>query len=70
MYRIRATFGQDIKANAVHGSSNSEHAQTAIKEIFGDLEFTADGCLKGLLDVIAAGYEGFSFFIYIFFNKA
>ena len=46
-FRIRAQFGQDIKANAVHGSSTNEHAQQSIKLVFGEMEFTPDGMLKG-----------------------
>jgi len=40
---IRAQFGQDIKANAVHGSSNLEHAKEHIQLVFGDMEFASDG---------------------------
>ena len=48
-FRIRAQFGTDIKQNAVHGSSNEEHASKNIKLVFGDLEFTPDGRVKGRL---------------------
>ncbi|XP_023930674.1 thioredoxin domain-containing protein 3 homolog isoform X5 [Lingula anatina] len=44
---IRAQFGSDVKANAVHGSSDVEHAKEAITAIFGDLVFEKDGTLKG-----------------------
>ncbi len=37
----------DIKSNALHGSSNVDHAKANIKLVFGDVEFTPDGELKG-----------------------
>ena len=43
---IRAQFGTDVKANAVHGSSDVEHAKEHIKLVFGDMEFSADGTVK------------------------
>ncbi|CAC5426174.1 NME8 [Mytilus coruscus] len=33
---IRATYGESILKNAVHGSSDPEHAKRSIKTIFGD----------------------------------
>ncbi|CAH1788238.1 unnamed protein product [Owenia fusiformis] len=39
---LRAKYGKDVKANALHGSSSVNHAHEGIKEIFGDLEFNKD----------------------------
>ena len=47
-YRLRAKYGTDIKANALHGSSNVLHAADNIKMMFGDIEFNADGTVKGI----------------------
>lgn len=40
---IRAQFGLDIKANAVHGPATEENAKSVINEIFGDLKTNPDG---------------------------
>ena len=44
--RLRAQFGSDIKANAIHGSSSALHAEESMKLIFGDLKFNPDGTVK------------------------
>ena len=44
---IRALFGQSILDNAVHGSSDPEHASVEIKHLFGEVEFNPDGSVKG-----------------------
>ncbi|XP_060586784.1 thioredoxin domain-containing protein 3 homolog isoform X18 [Ruditapes philippinarum] len=43
---IRALYGSDKLKNAVHGSSNPDHAKTQIAKIFGELYFNRDGSLK------------------------
>lgn len=35
--------------NAVHGSSNKEHADKTIAMVFGEVEFNEDGTIKGTL---------------------
>ncbi|KAK2188196.1 hypothetical protein NP493_140g00039 [Ridgeia piscesae] len=40
---IRAQFGKDTLANAVHGSANPEEAEHDINVIFGDLDITTEG---------------------------
>ncbi|XP_052079975.1 thioredoxin domain-containing protein 6-like isoform X18 [Mytilus californianus] len=47
---IRATYGESILKNAVHGSSDPEHAKKTIKTIFGDLKFTPDGAALETID--------------------
>ncbi|KAI0230921.1 Thioredoxin domain-containing protein [Lamellibrachia satsuma] len=44
---IRAQFGHNSLANAVHGSANQEEADKNISLIFGDLDVTPDGRVKG-----------------------
>ena len=39
---IRAVFGQSTIDNAVHGSSNTEHAQKEIQELF-EVQLNPDG---------------------------
>lgn len=46
--RLRAAYGSNVLQNAVHGSSNPDHAKTTIQQIFGDLDFNADGTVKGI----------------------
>ncbi|KAL5005973.1 hypothetical protein ScPMuIL_017131 [Solemya velum] len=44
---LRASFGNTILQNAVHGSSSREQAEMSMKVIFGDLHFKPDGTLQG-----------------------
>lgn len=44
---IRALFGESVLDNAVHGSSNPDHAENEIKQIFGEVELNPDGSVKG-----------------------
>ncbi|CAC5383652.1 NME8 [Mytilus coruscus] len=50
MTSIRATYGESILKNAVHGSSDPEHAKKTIKTIFGDLKFTPEGAVLETID--------------------
>ncbi|KAJ8320307.1 hypothetical protein KUTeg_001894 [Tegillarca granosa] len=43
---LRAAYGSSVLQNAVHGSSDPDHAKTSIQRIFGDLDFNADGTVK------------------------
>lgn len=48
-HRLRAQYGHDVKANALHGSSSVEHAKQSMKLVFGqELEFNEDGTVKGM----------------------
>lgn len=40
---LRATFGTDAKANALHGESNEESARRVMTEMFGEIKFQSDG---------------------------
>ncbi len=46
-FRLRAQFGTDIKANALHGSSTEDSAKEAVKLVFGEeVEYNEDGTVK------------------------
>ena len=46
LYSFRALYGENTLRNAVHGSSNKEHASKSIEMIFGEVEFGPDGSVK------------------------
>ncbi|XP_060586769.1 thioredoxin domain-containing protein 3 homolog isoform X4 [Ruditapes philippinarum] len=54
---IRALYGSDKLKNAVHGSSNPDHAKTQIAKIFGELYFNRDGSLKDETEVAIAEHQ-------------
>ena len=43
---LRALYGQSLLENAVHGSSNKEHALKEIEQFFGPIEISKSGTLK------------------------
>ncbi|XP_046555994.1 LOW QUALITY PROTEIN: thioredoxin domain-containing protein 3 homolog [Haliotis rubra] len=43
---LRAIYGKDILLNALHGSSDVNHAKSTIEQVFGHLEFKPDGNLE------------------------
>ena len=45
--RLRGQYGTDTLKNALHGSSNPEHAMSTIQKIFGELYFNKDGTAQG-----------------------
>lgn len=59
---IRALYGVDVIANAIHASSNMQRAMDEVKVVFPDIEFNADGtlcCMKRayIVVIIRLSYE-------------
>ncbi|XP_067934512.1 thioredoxin domain-containing protein 3 homolog isoform X2 [Watersipora subatra] len=54
---IRAQFGSDVKANAVHGATSEGSAKVVIQEIFGDLKTKPDGTVAVELSHLHEGVE-------------
>lgn len=44
---FRALLGKDILANAIHGSSDSEHVLKKVGDLFPEVEVTEDGKILG-----------------------
>ncbi|XP_045071628.1 thioredoxin domain-containing protein 6 isoform X1 [Coregonus clupeaformis] len=58
---LRARFASDILHNALHGSSNQEHAQEKIHFLFGDITSDRDLTSNGKMDPTPLGKQQDSF---------
>ena len=45
LFSLRALYGENTLKNAVHGSSDPEHAKKTMELIFGGISFNIDGSM-------------------------
>ncbi len=45
---IRAMYGVDVKANAIHASSSAKRVMEEVKVAFPDIEFNEDGTPRSM----------------------
>ena len=45
---LRAIYGKSALENALHGSSDVEHAQNEMEQLLGSVKISPDGSLEGV----------------------